>query len=84
MHHKTTESRWNKAMKLLQELAEERNQAQVGRKLRVLVETPGSARTEMDAPDIDGTVFVDKKLPTGEFAEVTVSDWRGYDLVAKR
>jgi ribosomal protein S12 methylthiotransferase len=84
MHHKTTESRWNKAMKLLQELAEERNQAQVGRKLRVLVETPGSARTEMDAPDIDGTVFVDKKLPVGEFAEVTVTDWRGYDLVAKR
>jgi ribosomal protein S12 methylthiotransferase len=38
----------------------------------------------MDAPDIDGTVFVDKKLPVGEFAEVTISDWRGYDLVAKR
>ncbi len=84
LHHKTTESRWNRAMKLLQQLAEERNAEQVGRTLRVLVEEPGVARTEMDAPDIDGTVLVDKKLPVGEFAEVTIADWRGYDLVAKR
>ena len=56
----------------------------VGKKVRVLVEEPGVARTERDAPEIDGTVFVDKKLPVGEFAEVTISDWRGYDLVAAR
>ena len=35
-------------------------------------------------PDIDGTVFVDKKLPGAEFADVTVKDWRGYDLVTNR
>ena len=84
IHHKTAESRWNKAMAVLQELSEEFNQAQVGKTIRVLVETPGSARTHMDAPDIDGTVFVDKKLPIAEFADVTVKDWRGYDLVANR
>ena len=84
IHHKTAESRWNKAMAVLQELSEEFNQAQVGKTIRVLVETPGSARTHMDAPDIDGTVFVDKKLPIAEFAVVTVKDWRGYDLVANR
>ena len=84
IHHKTAESRWNKAMAVLQELSEEFNQAQVGKTIRVLVETPGSARTHMDAPDIDGTVFVDKKLPVAEFADVTVKDWRGYDLVANR
>ena len=84
IHHKTAESRWNKAMALLQELGEEFNKTQVGRTVRVLVETPGSARTYMDAPDIDGTVFVDKKLPVAEFADVKINDWRGYDLVANR
>jgi ribosomal protein S12 methylthiotransferase len=84
IHHRTTESRWNKAMALLQELAEQQNQAKVGNTVKVLVETTGQARTEADAPDIDGMVFVDKTLPIGEFATVKISDWRGYDLVAKR
>jgi ribosomal protein S12 methylthiotransferase len=56
----------------------------VGNTVKVLVETTGQARTEADAPDIDGMVFVDKTLPIGEFATVKISDWRGYDLVAKR
>ena len=47
-------------------------------------DAPGVARTHMDAPEIDGTVFVDKKLPVGEFANVTIRDWRGYDLVAHK
>jgi ribosomal protein S12 methylthiotransferase len=40
------------------------------------------ARSEIDAPDIDTTVFVNKKLPVGSFAEVKIKEWRGYDLVA--
>ncbi len=84
VHHKTIESRWNRAMRELQVIAEESNMAQVGQTIRVLVEKPGSARTVMDAPEIDGTVFVDELLPVGEFADVTVSDWRGYDLIANR
>lgn len=84
VHHKTSENRWNRAMRELQAIAEEFNATQVQRTMRVLVEKPGVARTEMDAPDIDGTVFVDQGLPVGEFAEVTIGDWRGYDLVAAR
>ncbi len=84
VHHKTTESRWNAAMRELQAIAEGFNAAQVGRTMKVLVEKTGVGRTEMDAPDIDGTVFVDPTLPVGEFAEVTIADWRGYDLVAAR
>ena len=84
IHHKTIESRWNRAMRELQVIAEELNAAQVGRKHRVLVEKIGVARTEMDAPDIDGTVIVDQSCLVGEFADVTISDWRGYDLVAAR
>ena len=84
VHHKTCESRWNQAMRELQVIAEAFNASQVERRLRVLVEKPGVGRTEMDAPEFDGTVMVDAALPVGEFAEVTIADWRGYDLVAAR
>ncbi|MCB1093377.1 MAG: 30S ribosomal protein S12 methylthiotransferase RimO, partial [Verrucomicrobiae bacterium] len=82
VHHMTRKKRWNEAMRRLEQLAEEQNQARVGRPLKVLVDEPGHGRAEMDAPEVDGTVFVPADLPVGEFAEVTVTDWRGYDLVA--
>jgi ribosomal protein S12 methylthiotransferase len=84
LHHQTRKSRWNRAMAELQKVASELNETRVGQRQRVLVESPGVARTEWDAPEIDGTVFVDESLPVGEFAEVTIEGWRGYDLVAKR
>jgi ribosomal protein S12 methylthiotransferase len=71
-------------MSALQKIASETNQAQVGKSVRVLVEQPGVARTEWDAPEIDGSVMVDEAIPVGEFAQVTIGDWRGYDLVAAR
>ncbi|MEO5914663.1 MAG: hypothetical protein ABIS50_10550 [Luteolibacter sp.] len=43
-----------------------------------------SARTQWDAPEIDGSVMVDESIPVGEFADITIGDWRGYDLVAAR
>jgi len=82
LHHGTRRSRWNMAMARLQALYETVNQAQVGKTMRVLVEEPGVARTEWDAPEIDSTVFVDKQIPVGTFADVVIRDWRGYDLVA--
>ncbi len=83
LHHMTRRKRWNGAMRLLERLAEENNRAMVGRRIKVLVDAPGQARSEGDAPEVDGTVFVPQDLPVGEFAEVTVADWRGYDLVAE-
>ena len=71
-------------MQALQRIAGELNATQVGQEKRVLVEQPGIARSEWDAPEIDGTVQVDQSLPTGDFATVKISDWRGYDLVAAR
>ncbi|MDZ4286875.1 MAG: 30S ribosomal protein S12 methylthiotransferase RimO [Prosthecobacter sp.] len=82
LHHMTRKGRWNEAMRAIQRNVEQINRLQIGKKIRVLVEEPGVARSQMDAPDIDTTVFVDKKLPVGQFAEVTVKEWRGYDLVA--
>jgi len=84
LHHMTRKSRWSRAMAELQRIAGELNEEQIGRKVRVLVEEPGVGRTEWDAPEIDGSVHVDESLPVGEFAEVAIQDWRGYDLVAAR
>jgi len=84
LHHMTRKSRWSQAMSALQKIASETNQSQVGKKVRVLVEQKGVGRTQWDAPEIDGSVMVDEKLPVGSFAEVTIGDWRGYDLVAAR
>ncbi len=83
LHHMTRRSRWSRAMAALQRIAGETNQAQVGKSVRVLVESPGLARTPWDAPEIDGSVHVDESLPVGQFATITIGDWRGYDLVAK-
>ncbi len=84
IHHATRKSRWSRAMAELQKIAGETNQAQVGKAVRVLVEQPGIARTQWDAPEIDGSVMVDEAIPVGEFADITIGDWRGYDLVAAR
>lgn len=70
-----------RAMLLLQRLSKERGEAFIGRRLRVLVESPGIARSAGDAMEIDGVVQVPKKLPVGEFAEVTVTGALEYDLM---
>jgi ribosomal protein S12 methylthiotransferase len=54
----------------------------VGRTLRVLVDEAGVARSEADAPDIDGRVYVPRSLAVGEFANVTISGHHDYDLLA--
>ncbi len=84
VNSRTRKRRWSQATEELQQLGEGFNETLTGRRLRVLVDEPGQARTEMDAPEIDGSVLVDPALPVGEFAEVEIADWHGYDLVAKR
>lgn len=82
VHHKTKDRRWNTAMALLQQLNESVNAEWIGRDIKVLVEKPGQARSERDAMEIDGLVYVDQSLAPGTFAQVKVRDVRGYDLVA--
>ena len=79
---KDKERRWHHVMALQKEIAGEISARQVGRTLKVLVEEPGVARGEADAPDIDGRVYVPRELPVGEFAEVKITGHRDYDLLA--
>jgi ribosomal protein S12 methylthiotransferase len=79
---RTKQARWKKAMALQRRIALEQTAAAVGSRLRVLVESPGIARSEGDAPEIDARVFVPQHLPVGQFAEVRIVGSQEYDLVA--
>ncbi len=68
-------------MEKLRSISTEVNRARVGSRLRVLVESPGVARSEWDAPEIDGVVRVPENLPVGDFADVVIRDSSEYDLI---
>ncbi|MDB6168936.1 MAG: MiaB-like tRNA modifying enzyme YliG [Verrucomicrobia bacterium] len=79
---KVKEARWHRLMALQQEIARGVSKSQVGRTIRVLVEEPGVARGEADAPDIDGRVYLPRDLPVGEFVDVKINSFHDYDLLA--
>ncbi len=55
----------------------------IGRTLRVLVDSPGIARSVREAPEIDGVIHVGHDVVVGEFADVEIIDALGPDLVAE-
>ncbi len=79
---KTKEARWHRVMKLQKEIAAQVSAGFVGRTLQVLVEEPGVARGEADAPDIDGRVYLPITVPVGGFARVKITGYEDYDLLA--
>jgi ribosomal protein S12 methylthiotransferase len=79
---KEKEQRWHRLMALQKDIVAQVSAGQVGRTLKVLVEEPGVARGEADAPDIDGRVYVPRELAVSEFAEVTITGYHDYDLLA--
>ncbi len=89
---KVKRERYARAMALQQRLSRERNATLVGRRLRVLVDGPGTkkgyagvARSEADAPDIDGRVYLaGRKFQPGKFLDVTVTGHSEYDVTARR
>jgi ribosomal protein S12 methylthiotransferase len=79
---KEKEQRWHRLMALQKDIASQVSATQVGRTLKVLVEEPGIARGEADAPDIDGRVYVPRELAVGEFSRVKITGCHDYDLLA--
>jgi len=75
-------ARYRIAMTLQQKIAREIAAAQVGRELKLLVDSPLIARTEGDAPDVDARVMLSENAPVGEFIRRRIVATRGYDLVA--
>ena len=76
------ERRWHRVMALQKEIAGRVSAGSVGRTLKVLVDEPGVARGEADAPDIDGRVYVPRELEVGAFATVRINGHHDYDLLA--
>jgi ribosomal protein S12 methylthiotransferase len=61
----------------------ERRDALVGEAMRVLVDEVGAARSEREAPEIDGIVNVPDRLHPGDFHDVIVTGAAGPDLWAE-
>jgi len=94
VQEKTKKARLDTLMKDQQAISAEIQRSFVGRTLKVLIEedekikTPHRGvfayigRSEYDAPDVDGVVYVRSKNPlkAGDFAQVMITDAYEYDL----
>lgn len=83
IHHMTKKKRWNLSMEKQEPISADYHDDQVGKTIRVLVDSKGIARTYRDALEIDGVVFIDEKIPVGSFADVKIIDGFGYDLISE-
>jgi ribosomal protein S12 methylthiotransferase len=85
------QERRNRLMEAQQEVAFRWSEQQVGRELEVIIDGPDPevpnhalARSQADAPDIDGVVRVKgKRLRAGDLVRVKVTAADGYDLAAR-
>jgi ribosomal protein S12 methylthiotransferase len=85
------EARRDEVMQLQQEIVFEKNNSRIGQIFEVMIEgyLPEEdvylARTYMDAPEVDGYVFVstDWKLMSGDFLSVRITEAKGYDLIGE-
>ena len=83
------ETRRNEIMEIQQQVAFEKNKPLAGKEMDVIVDgyLPEDGvyicRTYMDAPDVDGYVFVktDWQLMSGDFIKAKITGSDGYDLV---
>lgn len=79
--------RHDRLMALQQEISLDRNQAQVGRRLDILVEGQGDGlsvgRSYRDAPEIDGMVLLPGDLPVGEMSLARITGAIEYDLIGE-
>ncbi|MHB1652769.1 MAG: 30S ribosomal protein S12 methylthiotransferase RimO [Desulfitobacteriaceae bacterium] len=87
----TRETRRDKVMELQQSISARRQQRWVGQTVKVLLEEElpegrWLGRTEGDAPEIDGEIYVTIKSGTklqGDFVTVSVQEADSYDLVGE-
>lgn len=81
--------RLNRVMSMQQKISQEVNNRFLGRVIDVLIdEQEGDVylgRSEYDAPEVDGSVFVrsKKRLKPGEFVKVRITDTLEYDLAGE-
>jgi ribosomal protein S12 methylthiotransferase len=78
------QARYEQLMILQQGISLQRNQAMVGRRLDVLVEGQGDelslGRSYREAPEVDGMVLIEGKVPLGALLPVKITGAMAYDL----
>ncbi len=81
--------RFDAVMTAQQEISRQINAGFLGRTLKVLIDEKGNdhyiGRSQYDAPEVDGQVYVNSKRPLkpGDFADVRITDTLEYDLVGE-
>lgn len=85
------EDRWARFMETSQRISEAKMQARVGARMTVLIDEVDDegavARSYLDAPEIDGNVFIDEDFETlspGDMVEVEIDEAAEYDLWGRR
>jgi len=86
VHHSTKKRRFEQLMNLQREIAQQSNSRFIGTTQEVLVESndrdTSIGRTQYDAPDVDGIVFVRRdNLKIGNFYKTKIIDTLDYDLI---
>lgn len=93
IHGNTKISRYNKIMKVQQEISNNKLQEKIGQAYEILVEDISFdgkyyiGRTMQDVPDIDGFVYIknnnkEQKNMINKFAKCKIVDVNNYDLIA--
>ena len=89
IHHMTKKARYNKIMKLQQEISKENENKQIGKELEILIEniTPDKkyyiGRSYMDVPGIDGIAYVENNVSEnliGKYIKAKVISVKEYDI----
>ena len=74
-----------KLMDLQAEISNEKNQAMVGKTLKVIIDDAGSkhsvGRTEYDSPEVDNIVNIEDALNVGEFYDVKIDSANEFELI---
>lgn len=91
---KTKRQRLDIIMSKQQEIAAQINSKYLGKELEVLIDEPAEnskdnlflGRTQADAPEVDGMVYVHSKnkINPGDFVKVKITDTYEYDLVGNK
>jgi ribosomal protein S12 methylthiotransferase len=82
--------RLNEIMSLQAQISAELNTQHIGKTFKVLVDDVSDdpnydhiGRTRMDAPEIDGAVFINGPAIIGDFVDVQITDAMAYDLIGQ-
>lgn len=80
------DERWKRFMELQAQISDKRSRGMIGRSLDVIIDEVDDegavGRSKADAPEIDGTVFIDngQQLKPGDIVTARITDADEYDL----